>query len=100
MNQQISPYAIKEAALIFESGSNKLLDYVIGVKAPLEMRLQRAINRDGLSKDDALARINKQMNEDEKMGKCDFVITNNELEMLIPQVLDLHKKLLRTAGTV
>ncbi len=100
MKQQISSYAIKEAALIFESGSNTSLDFVIGVKSPLELRLQRVINRDSLTKDEAMARINKQMDEDDKISMCDFVITNNEQEMLIPQVLDLHTKLLRMAGVV
>ena len=95
MNNQKSFYAIKEAALIFESGSNKSLDYVIGVKAPIEMRLQRAMFRDTITIEEAMARINLQMNEEEKMKLCDFIIVNDEQQMLIPQVLALHEKFLR-----
>ncbi len=94
MNNQKSSYVIKEAALIFESGSNKSLDYVIGVKAPLEMRLQRAMLRDTIIKEEAMARISKQMNEEQKMELCDFIIVNDEQHMLIPQVLELHHQIL------
>jgi len=95
MKQQTSSYAIKEVALIFESGAHKSLDYVIGVKSPLELRLQRTIQRDNISKDDAMARITKQMDEEAKINRCDFVIINDEQQMLIPQVLELHQKFLK-----
>src|SRR5687767_301399 len=49
MGRQTTPYIIKEAALIFESGSHQSLDHVIGVKAPLALRLQRAMKRDNIS---------------------------------------------------
>ena len=94
LKQQNSPYALKEAALIFESGSNKSLDYVIGVKAPLEMRLQRAMFRDKITIEEAMARINQQMNEEDKLELCDYIIVNDEQQMLIPQVLALHQKIL------
>jgi len=100
MNNQKSFYALKEAALIFESGSNKSLDYVIGVKSPLEMRLQRAMFRDTITIEEVIARISQQMNEDDKMELCDYIIVNDEQQMLIPQVLDLHKQLLRRAGAL
>ena len=89
MKQQVSPYAIKEAALIFESGSEKNLSYVIGVKAPLALRLQRAMKRDNISREEAMARIDKQMDEETKMTLCDFVIINDEKNLVIPQVLAL-----------
>lgn len=95
MKQQVSPYAIKEAALIFESGSGKNLDYVIGVKAPLALRLQRAMKRDNISREEAMARIDKQMDEEPKMTLCDFVIINDETNLVIPQVLAVHEKLIR-----
>ncbi|MEJ7821129.1 MAG: dephospho-CoA kinase [Chitinophagaceae bacterium] len=94
MNNQKSFYALKEAALIFESGSNKSLDYVIGVKAPLEMRLQRAMFRDTITIEEAMARINQQMNEEDKLELCDYIIVNDEQQILIPQVLALHQKFL------
>ena len=100
MKKQTAPYAIKEAALIFESGSNKALDFVIGVKAPLPLRLQRAMNRDNISREEAMARIEKQMDEETKMSLCDFVIVNDEQQMVIPQVLELHKSLLEKSKSV
>jgi len=95
MQQQHTPYAVKEAALIFESGAHEHLDYVIGVTAPAPIRIQRTMHRDGISREEVIARMNKQMDESIKMKLCDFVIRNNEQEMLLPQVLELHKKLLQ-----
>lgn len=95
--QQISPYVIREAALLFESGANKGLDFVIGVSAPLPLRIQRVIQRDGLSKEEIEQRISRQMDEEEKLKKCDFVILNDEKQLVIPQVLDIHKKILAIA---
>jgi dephospho-CoA kinase len=100
ISKQTAPYAIKEAALIFESGSHQSLDYVIGVKAPLHLRLQRAMKRDNISHEEAMARINKQINEEIKMRLCDFIIINDEQQMVIPQVLALHQKLLQLVNTI
>jgi dephospho-CoA kinase len=100
ISKQTAPYAIKEAALIFESGSHQNLDYVIGVKAPLHLRLQRAMKRDNISHEEAMARINKQINEEIKMRLCDFIIINDEQQMVIPQVLALHQKLLQLVNTI
>lgn len=95
--QQITPYVIREAALLFESGANKGLDFVIGVSAPVPLRIQRVIQRDGLSKEEIEQRISRQMDEEEKTKKCDFVILNDEKQLVIPQVLDIHKKILAIA---
>src|SRR5256885_1990234 len=92
MKKQTSPYIIKEAALLFESGSVASLDYVIGVKAPLSIRIKRVIERDGVSKDEILNRMASQIDEDIKMRLCDFIITNDEHELVIPQALELHMK--------
>lgn len=87
------PHAIKEAALIFESGAQKKLDYIIGVHAPFRLRLQRAMLRDGQAKEAIEARMSKQMDETRKMALCDFILSNNEEELLIPQVIELHQRL-------
>jgi dephospho-CoA kinase len=92
--QQQSKYVLKEAAILFESGSYKSLDLVIGVSAPFPLRLERIIKRDGLTPSQVMERINKQMDEDEKMRRCDFVVVNDENTPVIPQVLALHDKLL------
>ncbi len=97
IEKQTTSYIIKEAALIFESGSNKYLDYVIGVEAPKDLRIQRAMDRDSISAQQVEDRISKQMDEAEKMRLCDFVIVNDEQQMVIPQVLALHEKFLKMA---
>ncbi len=95
MQQQTAPYAIKEAALIFESGMQKELDYVIGVYAPVTLRIFRSMKRDGSSKEKVLSRMNQQMDEDIKMKLCDTVITNDEQQAVLPQVMLLHQNLLK-----
>ena len=97
MQQQTTPYCIKEAALIFESGAQEHLDYVIGVTAPAPLRIQRTMQRDGVSREEVMARMDKQMEESIKMKLCDFIIVNDEQEMMLPQVLELHNKLLSLA---
>jgi len=94
MSQQKTSYTIKEAALIFESGSAEHLDYVIGVYAPTQLRIKRAMERNHLGYEEVTQRINKQVDENIKMKLCDFVIYNDEQHLLIPQVIELHKKLL------
>ena len=97
MQQQNAPYVLKEAALVFESEVWRNLDKVIGVSSPYEMRLKRAMQRDDISNEAVQDRMGKQMNEDEKMKRCDYVIYNNEEQLLIPQVIALHEKLILQA---
>jgi dephospho-CoA kinase len=93
MKRQNSPYALKEAALIFESGAAEGLDYVIGVSAPIPLRIERVIQRDGMERSEIKARMAKQLDPEIAMKLCDFVIQNNEQELLIPQVLKIHEEL-------
>jgi len=89
---QTTTYVIREAALLFESGANKGLDFTIGVSAPLPLRIQRVMERDSLTKEEVNLRIARQMDEEEKMTKWDFRIINDERQLVIPQVLELDKK--------
>jgi len=89
--KQTSPYVIKEAALIFESAAADGLFKVIGVTAPLSLRIQRVMQRDGVSKEQVEARMQHQISDTIKMRLCDYVIDNNNQQMLIPQVLELDK---------
>lgn len=91
--QQTTPYVIKEAALLFEAGTAKELDYIIGISAPKKLRIQRVMKRDGSSEEAVLQRMNKQMDEEEKMKLCDFVLLNDEQQMLLPQIIKLHEQL-------
>ena len=95
MLQQNAPYSIKEAAIIFESGSQKNLDLVLGVKAPLALRLQRTMSRDNITAVQVKSRMDKQLDEELKMQLCDYVIINDEQHLLIPQVLALHEKFIK-----
>lgn len=95
MKKQQAPYCIKEAALLFESGASENLDYIIGVYAPQALRIKRVMQRDGLERDEIMKRIHRQINEEMKMKLCDFVLLNNEQQLLLPQVLELHDKLLQ-----
>ncbi|MBS1579159.1 MAG: dephospho-CoA kinase [Bacteroidetes bacterium] len=97
--KQNAPYIIKEAALMFEAGSAFNLNYVIGVSAPQHLRIQRTMQRDTVSREEVLARMNKQVDETIKMKLCDFVIVNDEQQMVIPQVLQLHQQFLAIANS-
>lgn len=94
MERQTSPYTIKEAALIFESGSAEHLDYVIGVYTPLALRIKRIMDRDHITKEEVQLRMSRQIDEDIKMRLCDTVIVNDELQLVTTQVLQLHEQLL------
>ncbi len=100
MQLQTTAYAIKEAALIFEAKAEKKLDIIIGVQSPLHMRIQRVMQRDNIAGAAVIARIQKQMDETEKMNRCDFVIVNDEKTLLIPQVIKLNEKILENINRV
>ena len=97
--QQKSPYVLKEAALLFESGSYTQNDHNILVSSPLALRIARVIKRDQATKEQVLARIQAQFTEEQKQNLADFRIQNNEQELLIPQVLSLHQIILLKAET-
>ncbi|MDJ1503985.1 dephospho-CoA kinase [Xanthocytophaga agilis] len=86
-----SPYTLREAALLFEANVYKDLDAVIVVTAPLELRIQRILQRDPhRTEADTRSIIAKQMPEDEKARRADHLIKNDETKLIIPQVLELH----------
>jgi dephospho-CoA kinase len=95
MNRQTTPYAIKEAALIFESGTQNELDYVIGVYAPQALRIHRVMQRDNVTREQVLQRMANQIEESVKMRLCDFVVVNDDQQLVLPQVLALHEKFLK-----
>jgi dephospho-CoA kinase len=98
MKKQTASYIIKEAALLFESGAAESLDYVIGVYAPQHIRVKRVMDRDNLTTEEVMKRISRQIDEETKMKLCNFVITNNEEALVIPQVLELDKKIRKLTG--
>lgn len=94
-SKQTAPYVVKEAALLFESGTAEGLDYVIGVTAPLTVRLKRVMDRDAVTAEEVKRRMANQIDEQLKMKLCDFVLHNNEQQLLLPQVTALHELLLQ-----
>ncbi len=86
-------YVLKEAALLFEAGSYKTLDKIIVVHAPEEVRIKRVMHRDGRAEQQVREIIRKQMSEEEKLKRADFIIYNDESSLIIPQVLALHNRL-------
>ncbi|MCE9538962.1 MAG: dephospho-CoA kinase [Bacteroidetes bacterium] len=83
-------YILKEAAILFESGSYKLVDKVIAVVAPLELKISRTMQRDKVNQVEVELRISNQLNDDEKIKRSQFVIHNDEQQLLIPQILNIH----------
>ncbi|MCH8317133.1 MAG: dephospho-CoA kinase [Bacteroidetes bacterium] len=87
------PYIIKEAALLYESGSYKYLDKIITVYAPVPLRIERILKRDPhRTESDVKAIMAAQISDEEKVKKADYVIYNDDKKMVIPQVLELHNK--------
>ena len=95
MAQQTSEICVKEAALLFEVGTADDLDYIIGVKAPDAMRIQRIMQRDNMLREEVLARMDKQIDQEIKMWLCDYVIVNDGQQLLIPQVIEILDKLMK-----
>ncbi len=98
MEKQHAPYLIKEAAIFFESGNYTEMQAMVGVYAPRELRLTRAMNRGNITEEKVLSIMNNQMDENEKMAKCDYIITNDDKTAVLPQVLQLHQALLHRSG--
>lgn len=93
--RQTALYTVKEAALFFEAGSAIGIDYMIGVYTPKHIRINRVMKRDGVTREEVMARMQRQIKEEIKMRLCDFVITNDDQQLLIPQVLKLHERFLQ-----
>lgn len=86
---QDAPYTIKEAALMFQSGSYVHNDVNVVVAAPDELRISRVTKRDGLTEEQVRERMDKQWPQDEQIRKADYVVWNDGTRLLIPQVLEL-----------
>lgn len=96
---QGTPYVLKEAALLFESGSYRDCDHTILVTAPIELRVQRVMKRDNLSEAEVQNRIRRQLTDEAKGKLAGFVLTNDEKHLLIPEILSLHLRFLKQANT-
>ena len=91
---QGQPYILKEAALLYESGAYKGLDSIITVFAPAEVRAARVLRRDAhRSAAEVQAIMGKQLSEEEKLARADYVVYNDDSQLVLPQVLALHRRI-------
>jgi dephospho-CoA kinase len=96
---QTGPYVIMEAAILFESGAAKFVDRVATVSAPEEQRVQRVILRNKLSREQVMERMRNQMGDEERIKLSDYVISNSENDMIIPEILRIHNDILTLINT-
>ncbi len=92
--KQDAPYCIKESAILFETGGDAHCDATITVAVPLEERIKRVLKRDATTLEDVEARLKNQQNDDYRIDKSDYVITNILIEDTLKQVVSIHKLLL------
>jgi dephospho-CoA kinase len=88
-------YVIKESAILYESGADKLTDVSITVVADKATRIERVCKRDNVSEELVIDRINNQMTDEERINLADMVIDNNDNKMIVNQVLEIHKQLIK-----
>jgi dephospho-CoA kinase len=86
VKQQKGNMCAIESAILLESGFDKAVDVILMVYAPVELRLTRAMERDGATEADIMKRMNRQVPEELKRKQADFVIINDEVQALIPQI--------------
>lgn len=93
IKQQNSAYIIHEAAILFESGFYKMMDYTILVSAPEEMRVDRVTCRDNIAPEKVRSRMLKQLTDEEKRKLASFELVNDNKKLLIPQIFEIDKNL-------
>jgi dephospho-CoA kinase len=93
-SEQDAPILFNEAAILFETGMHKNYDFMLLVTAPIEIRIQRVMERDQVSAEAVQKRMGKQWSDAKKMPLADFCIVNDDQTMLLPQVLDIIPKIL------
>ncbi len=96
-NRKSQPYVLKEAALLYETWSYKDLDKIIVVASSVNLMIERVKKRDNVSAGQIKERLANQIDQKTKVSKADYVIYNDEKKLLIPQVIDIHNKLLKIA---
>ena len=87
--EQEGDFCILESAILFESGFDAVVDKTVAVLAPLPLRIERAMARDGASREQIEARVKAQMSDDELVARADFAIVNIHLEDVEKDVAEL-----------
>lgn len=92
--KQTSAYVVQEAAILFESGQSGYFDKIVLVIAPLELRIKRVMQRDNTTREKVLERMKNQWADEKKIEQSDFVVLNDNSAMVLPQILEIHQKLI------
>ena len=96
---KLSKYVIMEAAILFESGFDKYVDFSINVHADKSIRSERVVKRDNIDINSVLARMQNQLSDEKKIKLADYTIDNNGNKMVLPQVLKIHEYLKNKRGS-
>jgi len=88
-------YVIEEAAILFESNAHKELDITINVHADELVRINRVVERDQVSTESVKSRMNNQLSDEERISLSDYTIYNDGNKMVLPQILEIHQKILK-----
>ncbi len=89
-----SKYILKEAAILFESDAYRAVDKVIAVVAPVELKIMRVMKRDKSTRQQIEQRMNNQLSDDEIIKRSQYLIHNDEQQLTIPQIINIHKQLI------
>lgn len=98
LENQDSPYVLKEAAIIFEAGLTEQYDFIITVVANKQERINRVVARPGITRQMVLDVMDKQWSDEKKIAESNFVITNQNLSETEKKVKEIHLELLKTLG--
>ena len=92
------PYVIMESAIIFESGWKDIFNKIISICTPENLVIKRTMDRDNMTRQQVMQRISNQMPQEIKNKQSDYVIINDDVRLVVPQVLDIHKEILQLCG--
>jgi dephospho-CoA kinase len=97
--QQVSPYVIMEAAILFESGAWKNVKKIVSVIAPVEERIKRVSSRSNLPEVEIINRMKNQTDDNDRIARSDFIIHNGEEDLVIPAILQIHQEIINLIRT-
>jgi dephospho-CoA kinase len=93
-SDQLAPYVIMEAAILFESGAVNLVDRIATVIAPAGERIERIIRRNNLTREQIIDRMKSQIDDEARIKRSDYIIQNSDKDMIIPEILKIHEDLI------
>lgn len=94
VKQQDAPYAIMEAAILFESGASGMMDRIVTVVTPMEERIERLVGGNKMSREQVMERIKNQVDDETRISQSDYVIFNSDSDMIIPAILGIHREMI------